>query len=235
MAVCRPEPEPITDEPPIAPARASSSTADPGADAAEMGDREIDEHRPPRQPVGATRHQDHRGRDQRHQLPAGEERDRVARAEHRPPAQAPAPRSSTPIARPRRDGSRYPRENTSAGSGDQPERAQEEAAQPVDAEPRPQRAREPVARASTRARAARIRPHSDEHAPAACTARPNRNVARGAVSTPPSPSAPSPTTRSGADQRFSSSSRIDCCSASCRVMIARPAASRSNTRSSSTR
>ena len=54
---------------------------DPRANAAEMRDGEVGEHRLPREPVGAARDEDHRRREQRHQLPAGEEGQRVAGAE----------------------------------------------------------------------------------------------------------------------------------------------------------
>ena len=54
---------------------------DPRAGAAQVGDGQVGEHGAARARVGAARDEDHRSRQQGHQLPAGEERKRVARAE----------------------------------------------------------------------------------------------------------------------------------------------------------
>ncbi len=55
---------------------------DPDADAAEVADREVDEDGAAHGPV-ASGDEDRAGRHERHQLPAGEERDRVAGGQHR--------------------------------------------------------------------------------------------------------------------------------------------------------
>ncbi len=52
----------------------------PGARPAEVGAREVDEHRSSRTPTCVVRDEDHGRRDQRHQLPTDQERQRITRA-----------------------------------------------------------------------------------------------------------------------------------------------------------
>ena len=82
IAVCSPDPEVIAEALPIAPACGEQQDRDPRPGPAEVRDRDVAEDRLPRMLVTLARKQDHRGRHQRHELPADEECKRVARADH---------------------------------------------------------------------------------------------------------------------------------------------------------
>ena len=204
---------------------------DPGSRTREMRDRDVDEHGVPRAPVRAP-DEDHRRREQRHQLPAGEKGQRVTCAQHldedeekraRQDADRPAFRRRLEV----------PHREDEHRRGDESEHAEEERRQTVDAEGQHERARE--RRADSRAGGERPEP---EHAERDRSGRLRRQAR-------PERRARCRADGADADQRgrsnenagrhsASSSCNRDCSPASRRVMISRPAASRSKTRSSST-
>ena len=114
---------------------------DPRPDPAEVRDGEVVEHRLPRRPVAAARDEDHRRREQRHQLPAGEERERVAGADDERERQQERRRQPGDRASRARVGSRYRSENTSAGAAISPSVPRKSPRQAVDAEARVEGAR----------------------------------------------------------------------------------------------
>ena len=211
----------------------SEQDGDPGAGAGDMRDRDVEEDRSPRRLVGAA-DEDQRRRQQRHQLPAGEEGQRVARAQHLGEREHEHAGEAGDDAA-ARFGVEVARREAQRRRGDQAEHPEEERRQAVDAEARRERRSRTPSRTSFRRRAPRSPTTASSAAPAAWTASAARNVRRGGARR-----AAEAEQRHGGEQKRgrhsdSSACRIDCSVASRRLMIARPAASRSNTASSSTR
>ena len=204
---------------------------DPGAGAGEMRDRDVDEHGVPRAPVRAS-DEDHRCREQRHQLPAREKGQRVACAQHLDENEQERARQDADRP-PLRRRLEVPRREHEHRRGDEAEHAEEERRQPVDAEAEHERARE--RRADSRTGRERPEPEHAEHArsdrlrPEARTECRARSRADGTDTDQRGRS-----NQNAGRHSASSSCNRDCSPASRRVMISRPAASRSNTRSSST-
>ena len=206
---------------------------DPGPRTAEVRDGDVGEHGAPRIAVAAAGDQDHDRRQQRHQLPGHEKRQRVACAEHR--CQREDEGSGEAADRPSTNGRlEIARGEHERRGGDQPERAEEHAAQPVDAETRVERAGErgteriscrkcPEAGDRDEDGARRLQAGREREAPASAGEHSSERDGTQA------------TDENGARHGVSSSRRIDCCSASWRPMMARPVSSRSKTRGSSTR
>ena len=156
IAICRPEP--CVDRA----ARAESAGVgceqhrDPRAGTGEMRDREVEEHGAASLFVAARDEDDRRGQ-QRHQLPACEERERVARAHHLGEHQherdgEQRSRASAPC---RFEVARRERER---GRGDETEHAEEERRQPVDTEARRER---PPVKSGAERRAGCERPEAE--------------------------------------------------------------------------
>ena len=207
---------------------------DPGADAAEMGDGEVVEHRLPRDSVCAAGNEDHGRREQRHQLPAHEEGQRIAGADdegEREKEGRGERRNHTSSA----GGLQIPEREHDRRSRDQPECAEKEPTQAVDAEAEIERAGKGRAKGAAR-------PERPEAGEPHCgrTRRLHQQTGLegpGAAQYESSPERDSTQTsdEERTDHDASRSWRIACCSVSCRVTRARPVSSRSKTRASSTR
>ena len=178
---------------------------DPGSRPGEVRDREIEEHGAPGLVV-AARAEDDRRRQQRHQLPAREERQRVARAHHFGEHKHERNREQRARASAPRWFEVTPRESE-RGRGDEAEHAEKERRQPVDAEARRERSGE----IGAERRAGRERPEAEAG-----------QCPRGERLYAPAHS-------------DSSSRRSDCWPASCRVRISRATARSSKACSSAMR
>ena len=205
----------------------------PRTRATEMCDRHVREHRVTRLLVTAPPDENQRRRQQRHHLPREQERQWVARA-YDPRHRENEPAGDGGDRPPSRVRLEVAQREDQGRQRDKTERAQEQPTQTVDAELRIERAREAFAER-------RARPEDPEsgnrHAGRAC------GLQRDANPEPTPHARHEPTQRNraqpgddqGAAHEVSRSRKIDCCSASWRLMIPRPAASKSKTRSSSTR
>ena len=162
-----------------------------------------------------ARDEDHRRRQQRHQLPAGEERQRVARAEHEH-QQATNSAVSTPIARPR--GRLQVAERTRARQRDSAEHAEEEPGEPSS----PAGVNALVNGAPARSAPSAENPATATQAARACTASPPGTSGAGREQ-PPAASAATPATTSGAGSRLVELVQQRLLPASWRAMRPRPA------------
>ena len=114
---------------------------DPGAGAHEVRERDVDVHRAPGLPVVAP-DEDDRGRDERHQLPGGEERQRVTGAQHEREDEQEDARERGRDARPVASLREIARGEDERRRSDEPEHEEEVAARRIDAEPRLELTRE---------------------------------------------------------------------------------------------
>ena len=203
----------------------------PGARAAEVGDGDVDEDRAACAGV-AARDEDRGCGQQGHQLPAGEERQWVASKKHLGKGEdegagqgrdRPAARAGIEVAR---------REDEHRG-GDEAERAEEVGRKAVDAEPGLESARETGARGRPGAEGPEAG-DGEERRPGCLRDQPRAEAARERRSGGARREQADPREQDGRAHSEESSRRSDCCVASCRVMISRPVASSSKTRSSST-
>ena len=198
-----------------------------------MGHRQVGKHGLPRTPVGTARHEDQNRGDERHRLPTCEKRQRVTRAKHEGKREHEQRRQRGDCTTVRSRSEVAHREHERR-RGYQAENAEKQSAQPVDAETRNERARERVAEHSLRPEHPEAR-NRDTGCAGRLQPQPSRERPPRDAQSPTECNRAQPHAKQHAVHEDSRSCKISCCSASWRLMIERPASSRSNTCSSSTR